>query len=487
MNNNINDIQKHREDILKDYQIKFTPTLKSVGALIFSGLISTFGIYSLIKGMVEADNLQIALSVFVLVLIVADTVKRSSLAKYYNSIIRKDIIKSGKILKVNLFIFFLALLFMVMFDFVGSYATATYAQSKYREFKTTDSKEFELLEEKATNAKSEVSLYKLELATYQKDKAEASVTCSEKWKGWKSKYKAKCKEDWEAKHPKPIKPNSNTTVSVKDYTELKESNNNDFLSRNIFNIVLFLSLALTMILQYTTVSEIKDNFDSIKETLTVLVLGILQDRLAELETNMIVHETKRNEVISQGDKREKEHKRDFEKLGKAIELMTFKKAVESREKTVLKISNNQNVMEHKKAGFVVNPFGDNETVKRSSKQPLNETEQREPLNGEHEKRGQKTQPLNESVITDRKETQPLNGVVKRIELKNYSHDDLELIDLLWKQSTVKRNDQLETRDNIIKIIGDNKNNTLRLRNLYKKLLKDDYIYKRVGYFAKVEL
>ncbi|CAA6801060.1 MAG: Unknown protein [uncultured Sulfurovum sp.] len=74
-----------------------------------------------------------------------------------------------------------------------------------------------------------------------------------------------------------------------------------------------------------------------------------------------------------------------------------------------------------------------------------------------------------------------------MDLKNYSDGDLELIDLLWKQSTVKRNDQLETRDNVLKVIGDNKNNTLRLRNLYKKLLGDGYIYKRVSYFAKVEI
>ncbi|CAA6805238.1 MAG: Unknown protein [uncultured Sulfurovum sp.] len=111
----------------------------------------------------------------------------------------------------------------------------------------------------------------------------------------------------------------------------------------------------------------------------------------------------------------------------------------------------------------------------------------QPLNEEQENNLQNTQPLNESVITKKKETEPLNESVKRIDLKNYSTGDLELIDLLWKQRTVKRNDQLETRDNVLKIIGDNKNNTLRLRNLYKKLLEDGYIYKRVGYFAKVEL
>ena len=122
-NNNIKEIQKHKEEILRDYQISFSPTVKSILALLFSGLISTFGIYIFIKGMISSDNLQIALGVFVLVLAVADTVKRSSLAKYYNSIIRKLIIDNGKVLKMHLVISVLALLFMVVFDFVGSYAT----------------------------------------------------------------------------------------------------------------------------------------------------------------------------------------------------------------------------------------------------------------------------------------------------------------------------------------------------------------------------
>lgn len=352
MNNNINEVQKHRDNILADYQIKFTPTIKSTLALIFSGLISTFGIYSIIQGMINKDKLQIALGVFVIVLAVADTVKRASLAKYYNSIIRKDITQNGKVLKMNLFIAFLALMFMVVFDFVGSFATAEYVKNKYSESRTTDSKEYELLEANAENGKSEIGLYKIELATYQKDKADAYVTCAEKWKGWKSKYKADCKTEWESNNPKPLKPNLSTTVSIADYSDLKNIANDDFLSRNIFNIVLFLSLVLTIILQYTTVSEIKDNFDDIKETLTPMVLGILQDRLSELETNMIEHETLRNAVISDSDKVEKTEQRKFEKLGKAIGLMTLSKAVESRGRTVQRIANNTYKNTEMKAGFV---------------------------------------------------------------------------------------------------------------------------------------
>jgi hypothetical protein len=409
-----------------------------------------------------------AIGIFVLILIVADTFKRGGLVRYYNSLIR-NLITGAKVLKMQLVISILALSFMSVFDIVGSFSTANYVEAKYQEFRATNSKEYELLESNAKNGQSELSIYSQELAVWQQDKKDAYQVCNEKWRGWKAKYKAKCKNEWENQHPKPIKPNASGSVSVSDYKSVKEDTNSDFLSEYIFYIILFLSLALTMLLQYTTISEIQNNKDEIDQSLTSMVIGILQDRLKELEANMVQHETKRNELISSGDKEEKKLNRDFEKRGKAISLISMQKAVDARGKTVERIANNETMPTTiKKAGFVYNPF--NESV---SNQAVKRNNQTEPLNGEHENRAETNQPLNDSV--------------KRIDLKRYSNSDLELIDLLWKHSTVKRNEQLETRDNVLKIIGDNKNNTLRLRNLYKKLLADKYIYKKVSYFSDVDL
>jgi len=484
------EFNRYKREIFNTVQISYTPTIKSTLALAFSGAISTFGVFSLIDGAVTGDNLSYALGAFIAILIVADTFKRGALSRFYNSIIRKQITEKGKVLKLQLGVFFLALSFMVMFDFIGSFSTANFIEQKYQDYRATSSKEYSLLQDNADNAKADKILYSQELSTWKEDKATAYQNCNDKWKGWKAKYKATCKNEWDdkPKNAKPINPNSSTSVKVEDYKEMKEGVNDDFLSRNIYNIVLFLSMALTLLLQYTTISEIQDERDEIDEMLTPQLTGTLNDRLLILETNAVDHEAERNELIRTSDQAHKTEERKFEELGEGMKVISLQKATVARGHTLQRIANNEYVpKEDAKAGFAYNPFGDNEAVKRSSKQPLNETEKREPLNGEYEKRGQNTQPLNESVITDKKETEPLNGVVKRIELKNYSHSDLELIDLLWKQATVKRNDQLETRDNVIKVIGDNKNNTLRLRNLYKKLLKDDYIYKRVGYFAKVEL
>jgi hypothetical protein len=73
----------------------------------------------------------------------------------------------------------------------------------------------------------------------------------------------------------------------------------------------------------------------------------------------------------------------------------------------------------------------------------------------------------------------------RLDKGLFTDVELELITILWDGNNVKAHDSLVTRKEVLKVIGDTKINTNLLRDLYKKLLEHDYIYKRVGYFAKV--
>ena len=360
--NQFNDSQK---EILGDFQITATPTIKSLSALFFSGLISTFGIYSILLSVgIEGNTMYKAIGIFILILIVADTFKRGSLVKYYNSILKVTILSKGKTKKMQLGVSILALAFMTVFDIVGSFSTANYVEQSYQEFQATNSKEFKLLEDNAKNGVSELSLYSQELTTWTDDKKLAYQNCNDQWNGYKAKYKAKCKKEWDNKktNAKPVKPSNNGSVSVADYKNVKEGANEDFLSEYIFYIILFLSMALTMLLQYTTISEIQDSRDEIEEELNDMTIGILQDRLRELETNLVHHETERSDLISQSDKEEKRLNRDFEERGKAIGLLSMGKAVESRGETVKRIANNSNFpTSNTKAGKVVNPFHSEKT------------------------------------------------------------------------------------------------------------------------------
>ena len=484
---NANEFKKFKDEILRGFQLTTKPTIKSVSALIFSGLISTFGIYSILLSVgITGTTMYKAIGIFVLILVVADTFKRGGLVKYLNSLIRKVITGTGKVLRMQLVVSLLALSFAGVFDIVGSFSTANFVESSYQEYQATSSKEFSLLEANAKNGQNSLNIYSQELTVWQSDKKEGYQACMEQWKTWK----AKCKKEWDNNNPKPINPNAKTSVSIDDYKSVKDDANSDFLSEYIFYIILFLSMALTILLQYTTISEITDNKDEIDQSLTSMVIGILQDRLTELESNMVQHETERNKLISSADKKEKSLGRDFEERGKAIALMGIEKSVEARGETVKRIANNTYVNEKSKAGFVVNPFnGDkkdeplngavitdspkNNPIQEGNNQPLNESVKRSRYNGEKE-----SDPLNGAVITDK---------VQSIDFSLFTPQEQELINILWANGAVKRNQALTPRDTVLETIGNNKSNTLALRDLYKRLLGLDYISKKIGYFAEVEL
>jgi len=356
------EFKTQKEAVLNGFQISSKPTIKSISALFFSGLISTFGIYSILLSMnIEGNNLYKAIGIFILILIVADTFKRGALANYLNSVTRNNILGNVKTRKMQLVISGLALSFMLVFDVVGSISTANYTEQSYRDFRATNSKEFELLEQKAQQGKDTNSNYTLELKIWNELKSEEIARCATRNRT--DKYRNICLDKWKAKHAMPVNPKADTTVNVSDFKELKTETNEDFLSSYMFYIIFFLAMALTMLLQYTTLSEILERHEDIDETLTPEVIGILQDRISELETNMIQHETKRNELISDSDREEKHHKRKFEKLGKAIKLLGINKAVEARGETVKRVANNSSFpTTTKKAGFVDFSFNQQDEV-----------------------------------------------------------------------------------------------------------------------------
>ena len=420
-------LNKHKREIFESVQIDYIPTIKSSLALAFSGAISTFGIYSIIDGAVTGDNLNIALGVFILILIVADTFKRGALSRYYNSIIRTQITQKGKVLKLQLAVFFLALSFMVMFDFIGSFSTANFIEQKYQDYRATSSKEFELLQDNAKDNKADKSLYSQELNVWEQSKRDAYQNCNDQWKGWKPKYKAKCKKEWNDKkeNAKPTKPNSNSSVSVADYKDMKSNVNDDFLSRNIYNIILFLSMAITLLLQYSTISEIQDERDEIDERLTPQLMGTLNDRLLILETNAVEHEAQRNELIRTADKAHKTEERNFEELGEGMQILSLQKATTARGETLKRIANNSYVpTEESKTGFVNFSSAKQEQNQEPQEQStlteawifgklfLDRVEEgRDILKGANEKLQPKTKVIN---INKRSEVELLSRVYKKM-------------------------------------------------------------------------
>ena len=86
--------------------------------------------------------------------------------------------------------------------------------------------------------------------------------------------------------------------------------------------------------------------------------------------------------------------------------------------------------------------------------------------------------MNGAVATDTAQT---------IDFSLFSPQEQELINILWANGNIKENKALIPRDTVLETIGNNKGNTLALRDLYKKLIQHGYASKKIGYFAQSEL
>ena len=556
-----------KNKILEDYLINSSHDLKSIGGLIVSGIVSTFGVYSVIRPfftegeVTNTATLNTALIAFVIVLIIFDTVKRGAFTKFFNSLLKKKIIES-KVKKGYLVIAVFATMFMIMLDGLGSWSTAEKGANLYSQFKTNSSTEYQILQQNAESGKATAQNYTLELSAWKESKAEAITTCNQKWKGWKAKYKAKCKEEWNNANPMP-KQTANGQIKIDDYKAIKKDGQG-FLDEYLFTILFVLLSLMTLLMQYLTIAKIYDDYNDIEEGLTFERIEFINDTIQEHETILAEHEQKVAELMADSTREKKGKDRKFQEIGEAIAITHKQKMNDTRAETVKRIANNVYVpQEESKAGFVdifssskeepqINKLevfnievdengnakqeifkepkvrgnshfyfikesekwaiGGNDgyvkdwlknienngifTILGEHEQPLYQIRVKKYISTQSVKPNSYNQTVNHSVKPN-EEKEPIKQtpnqsvnrtvITERFNQSLFTKEELKLITILWGNGKVKPHDSLVTRKEVLETIGDTKLNTTLLRNLYKKLLEYNYIYKRVGYFAKVEV
>lgn len=469
------------EQINKENDLTSIEVQRGIGSYfpIFVSLgITLYGFYLFLQTIVDNQYVIYGTLAFLGVLLIYIEHHRAGLiSDWLGSRLEKLVNKLATIPTVGFMVSMAITVLFIALDTWGAMQSADSIERMLVNGIVKHSEQYKIEEAKAKSGVNEAKAYQEQLREWRTAKSEYYAGCNQSWRV--PTYRTKnqqCKDKFNEAKPTAV-TSTGGIIAVGTYNAMEATAKKEVAGyRKMF---FWVFLGFSILLNYFAMASLFNQYRKKRKELTPEVVDELTDRMELMNAEKI-------NKLSLSTKAQKQKLEEKNIIDVEIEKETYNIAIAKRAKALtrkreipLKIMNNEQIMEQKKAGFVFNPFGDNnESVKRSDhKEPLNEEQGNSPQN---------TQPLNESVITDRKENEPLNGVVKRMDLKNYSDGDLELIDLLWKQSTVKRNDQLETRDNILKVIGDNKNNTLRLRNLYKKLLADKYIYKRVGYFSNID-
>lgn len=345
-----------KNKILQKYLIQGSHNLKSLGGLFASGVVSTFGVFTLVKPFFsEETSLYIALTSFVMLLILLDTIKRGAFTKFLNSLLKK-IILGKKASKTYFIIFVGAFSFLVFLDLLGVLSTAEKGANLYSQSKTTESTEFKILEQNAENGKQATATYSTTLTVWQEVKKGADLACTEQWKGWKAKYKAKCKKEWLEANPMP-KNTANANIEISDYKKIKKSFGG-FLDNWLQTILTIVLSLFTLLMQYLTLAKIYDDYDEIEESLTDTRVNFINDDIQEHFTILAEYEQEQSKMYANSEREKKAQDLKFQEVGEGIAITNKKKMVGIRGETLKRIANNTTHTEVKKKSAFVNVKGE---------------------------------------------------------------------------------------------------------------------------------
>jgi hypothetical protein len=181
-----------QKEVLATILVTTKYTLKVLGGFVISGIVSVFGLYPLVASFFKSETaLYITLVGFIGLLILIDSIKRSTLSRYYNSKL-KNIILGSKVRTGYLNISIMSILFVLLIDGSGAWLTGVTGAKYYTENKTTQSEEYKILQLNAESGKATADNYTLELSAWRESKADAITTCSHKGKGSKDNFNSTC-------------------------------------------------------------------------------------------------------------------------------------------------------------------------------------------------------------------------------------------------------------------------------------------------------
>ena len=314
-----------QKEILADILVTTKYTLKVMGGFVISGIVSVFGLYPLVASFFTSEiTLYVTIIGFIGLLILIDSIKRNTLSRYYNSKL-KHIILSSKVRTGYLNISIMSILFVLLIDGSGAWLTGVSGAKYYTENKTTQSEEYKILQSNAESGKAIASNYTLELGAWKESKKEAYSNCSDKWKGWKAKYKAKCKEEWNTANPMP-KQRATNQIKIDDYKSISEDKKG-FIDEYLQYIIFVVLMLLTGLLQYLTISEIKEDYEDLEDSLTPNRVSNLQTALATAQDIEEQHEKVMFQNKEEMQKKKNEQIRDMDSLTDKREIVFNAKAI----------------------------------------------------------------------------------------------------------------------------------------------------------------
>jgi len=418
--------------------------LASYFPILISLGVTMYGFYLFLTTITTSQTAIYLTVAFLAILILFIEAHRTMLLlDFFNSKLTNKLHNNVKIAHFSIVMSGIITALFIALDMWGAIQASDSVERMLAKGITTSSKAYQLLEDEATNGTKMKREYNQELKAYNDAKNSHYAQCNQAWRlpTYRTKN-SECKSQF--KQDLPTAPtNTKGSIDAKQYEALE----NQALAKiqGYKEIFFYVFFGFSLLLNYFAVSDIVNQYRKNDRELTPETIKELKNRYELLQAEKLTHLEGSTRLQAQKAHEKTTIDLGIEALIHDIRLAKEQRAYENMKKVPIAIHHRPHDMERYKYGFV----------------------------------GNNTEPYN----TDSYSTEPYNTV----DLSKFDDREVELIKLLWRDGGVHPHGSLTNRDTVLDTIGNNKANANRLRDLYNKLLKHDYIYKRVGYFAKVNL
>jgi len=385
--------------------------------------ITLYGFFLFLQTIIDTEYVIYGTLAFLGILLVYIEHHRAGLiSDYLGSRLEKLINKLATIPTVGLMVGMAITILFIALDTWGAMQSADSIERMLVDGIVKHSEQYKIEEAKAKSGVNEAKAYQEQLREWRASKNEHYNQCNQSWRV--PKYRTKnqqCKDKFTEAKPTAVN-STGGTIAIDTYNamELKAKEEVTGYRKMFF----WVFLGFSILLNYFAMASLFNQYRKKRKELTPEIIDELTDRMELINAEKI----NKISMSTQAQKQKLEEKNiidvEIEKETYNIVIAKRAKALTRKREIPLKIMNNENIMEDKKAGYVHNPFYSNQQDQEQNQQGLNDEELIDSLYATVTEDNQKLTPKSKVInSTKRAEVQRLSKVygilIKRgiIELK----------------------------------------------------------------------
>ena len=328
--------------------------------------ITLYGFFLFLQTIIDNDLVIYGTLAFLGVLLVYIEHHRAGLiSDFLGSRLEKLVNKLATIPTIGLMVGMAITVLFIALDTWGAMQSADSIERMLVDGIVKHSEQYKIEQKKAESGENEAKAYQTALSAWRTSKAKHNADCDKAWRlpTYRTKN-SQCRDKFQEPQPTMVK-STGGTIAIGTYNAMEEKAKEEVAGyRKMF---FWVFLGFSILLNYFAMASLFNQYRKKRKELTAEMIEELTDRMELMNAEKI----NKISMSTQAQKQKLEEKNiidvEIEKETYNIVIAKRAKALMRKKEIPLKIMNNENIMENKKAGFV--DFG----IGKKEKEPITPT------------------------------------------------------------------------------------------------------------------